>query len=182
MLPQNNPDRIRIAFDDHRLVANAGLLLPATLAWHLGLRELVDHHLDLGGAPGRANRGDKMLTLVASALAGGDCIDDADALRAGGTAGVLGCAVKAPSTLGTFLRSFSWGHVRQLDRVSRQLLARVMESRCRTRQLAPFTIDLDSTICETYGLAKEGARHHGYTGKSVAITRCWPLPPEPATC
>ena len=77
MLPQNNPDRIRIAFDDHRLVANAGLLLPATLAWHLGLRELVDHHLDLGGAPGRANRGDKMLTLVASALAGGDCIDDA---------------------------------------------------------------------------------------------------------
>ena len=73
------------------LVANAGLLLPATLARHLGLRELVDHHLDLGGAPGRANTGDKMLTLVASALAGGDCIDDADALRAGGTVGVLGC-------------------------------------------------------------------------------------------
>ena len=78
MLPQNKPDRIRILFDDHRLVANAGLLLPATLARHLGLRELVDHHLDLGGAPGRANTGDKMLTLVASALAGGDCIDDAD--------------------------------------------------------------------------------------------------------
>ena len=52
MPPQNNPDRIRILFDDHRLVANAGLLLPATLARHLGLRELVDHHLDLGGAPG----------------------------------------------------------------------------------------------------------------------------------
>ena len=100
MLPQNKPDRIRILFDDHRLVANAGLLLPATLARHLGLRELVDHHLDLGGAPGRANTGDKMLTLVASALAGGDCIDDADALRAGGTVGVLGCVVKAPSTPG----------------------------------------------------------------------------------
>ena len=85
MLPQNNPDRIRIVFDDHRLVANAGLLLPATLARHLGLRELVDRHLDLGGAPGRANTGDKLLTLVASALAGGDCIDDTDALRAGGT-------------------------------------------------------------------------------------------------
>ena len=84
MLPQNKPDRIRILFDDHRLVANAGLLLPATLARHLGLRELVDHHLDLGGAPGRANTGDKMPTLVASALAGGDCIDDADALRTGG--------------------------------------------------------------------------------------------------
>ena len=55
MLPRNHPDRIRIVFDDHRLVANAGLLLPATLARHLGLRELVDYHLDLGGAPGRAN-------------------------------------------------------------------------------------------------------------------------------
>ena len=137
MLPQNKPDRIRILFDDHRLVANAGLLLPATLARHLGLRELVDHHLDLGGAPGRANTGDKMLTLVASALAGGDCIDDADALRAGGTVGVLGCVVKAPSTLGTFLRSFRWGHVRQLDRVSRQLLAPGLGRWGRTRRLAP---------------------------------------------
>ena len=106
MLPLDHPDRIQISFDDHRLVANAGLLLPVTLAQHLGLRELVDHHLDLGNAPGRANPGDKMLTLVASALAGGDCIDDADALRAGGTARVLGCVIKAPSTLGTFLRSF----------------------------------------------------------------------------
>ena len=163
MLSQNNPDRIRIVFDDHRLVANAGLLLPATLAQHLGLRELVDRHLDLGGAPGRANTGDKLLTLVASALAGGDCIDDADVLRAGGTARVLGCVVKAPSTLGTFLRSFRWGHVRQLDRVSRQLLARAWQAGAGPGD-APLTIDLDSTICETYGLAKEGARHHGYTG------------------
>ena len=92
MLPQNNPDRIRIVFDDHRLVANAGLLLPATLARHLGLRELVDRHLDPGGAPGRATTGDKLLTLVASALAGGDCIDDADVLRTGGT---VGSVVKA---------------------------------------------------------------------------------------
>ena len=67
-----------------------------------------------------------MMTLVASALAGGDCIDDADVLRAGGTARVLGFTAKArpSSTLGTFLRSFSWGHVRQLDRVGRELLAR----------------------------------------------------------
>ena len=84
MLPRNHPDRIRIAFDDRRLVANAGLLLPATLARHLGLPELVHNHLDLGRAPGRANTGDKMMTLVASALAGGDCIDDADVLRTGG--------------------------------------------------------------------------------------------------
>ena len=163
MLPQNNPDRIRVVFDDHRLVANAGLLLPATLAQHLGLRELVDHHLDLGCAPGRANTGDKLLTLVASALAGGDFIDDADALRAGGTVGVLGCVVKAPSTLGTFLRSFRWGHVRQLDRVSRQLLARAWAAGAGPGD-SPLTIDLDSTICETYGLDKEGARHHKYTG------------------
>ena len=67
MLPLEHPDRIQIAFDDHRLVNNAGLLLPATLAQHVGLRELVDRHLDLGDAPGRANTGDKMLTLVASA-------------------------------------------------------------------------------------------------------------------
>ena len=130
-------------------------------------------HLDLGDAPGRANPADKTLTLVASALAGGDCIDDADALRAGGTGRVLGCKVKAPSTpppfsrgqaLGTFLRSFRWGHVRQLDRVSRKLLARAWATGAGPGD-EPLTIDLDSTICETYGLGKEGARRHNYTGQ-----------------
>ena len=164
MLPRNHPDRIQITFDDRRLVANAGLLLPATLARHLGLPQLVQQCLDLGNAPGRANTGDKMMTLVASALAGGDCIDDADVLRTGGTARTLAGTVKAPSTLGTFLRSFRWGHVRQLDRVSRELLAQAWAAGAGPSD-APFTIDLDSTICETYGLAKEGARHHGYTGK-----------------
>ncbi len=72
MLPRHHPDRIRIAFDDHRLVVNAGLVLPATLARHLGLPELVRQRLDLGNAPGRANTGDKMMTLVASPLAGGE--------------------------------------------------------------------------------------------------------------
>ena len=96
-----------------------------------------------------------MMTLVASALAGGDCIDDADVLRTGGTACTLGGTVKAPSTLGTFLRSFRWGHVRQLDRVSRELLARAWQAGAGPGD-GPLTIDLDSTICETYGL---------YTGK-----------------
>ncbi len=96
MLPRHHPDRIRIAFDDYRVVANAGLVLPATLA--LRQPQLLQKHLDLGNAPGRANTGDKMMTLVASALAGGDCIDDADALRAGGAACTLGSVVKAPST------------------------------------------------------------------------------------
>ena len=154
MLPRNHPDRIQITFDDCRLVADAGLLLPATLARHLGLAELVRQCLDLGNAPGRANTGDKIMTLVASALAGGDCIDDADALRTGGTVGVLDFMVKAPSTLGTF----RWGRVRQLDRVSRELLARAWAAGAGPGD-APFTIDLDSTICETYGLTKEGARH-----------------------
>ena len=128
--------------------------------------------------------GDKMLTLVASALAGGDCIDDADALRAGRTSLVLGCMVKAPSTLGTFRRSFRWGQVRQLDRVSRELLALytglgpLVRDPCDT----PLTIDLDSTICETYGSAKEGARDTMATPASGAITRCWPWPLAPGTC
>ena len=148
MLPRHHPDRIRITFDDCRLVANAGLLLPATLARHLGLAELVRQCLDLGDAPGRANTGDKMMTLVASALAGGDCIDAADVLRTGGTARTLGSTVKVPSTLGAFLRSFRWGHVRQLDRVSRELLARAGAAGAGPGD-APFTIYLDSTLCET---------------------------------
>ena len=141
MLPRNHPDRIQITFDDRRLVANVGLLLPATLARHLGLPELVRQRLDLGDAPGRANTSDKMMTLVASALAGGDCIDDADVLRTGGTACTLGGTVKAPSTLGTFLRSFRWGHVRQLDRVSRELLARAWQAGAGPGD-GPLTIDL----------------------------------------
>ena len=164
MLPPSDPDRIRIGFDDHRLVANARLILPVSLAQHLGLREFVGKHVDLGDAPGRANPGDKMLTLVASALAGGDCIDDADVLRSGGTDGAIGCGIKASSTLGTLLRGPRWGHVRQLDRVSRELLARAWAAGAGPGD-GSLTIDPDSTICETYGLAKERARLHGYTGQ-----------------
>ena len=80
---------------------------------------------------------------MASALAGGDCTDDADALRAGRTERVLSYAVKAPSTLGTFLRSFRWGHVRQLDRVSREVLARPWAAGAGPGD-EPLTIDLDS--------------------------------------
>ncbi len=163
MRSSHSLDRLDTAFDDERLVADAGLVLPATLAQHLGLKGLIDEHLDLGPATGRANVGDKFLTLIMSALAGGDCIDDSDALRAGGTGRVLGFRVKAPSTLGTFLRGFRWGHVRQLDRASRELLKSAWAAGAGPGS-DPLTIDLDSTICETYGLKKEGARHHGYTG------------------
>ena len=126
-------------------------------------REAPRKRLDLGDAPGRANTGGNMMTLAASALAGGDCIDGADALRVGGTARVPGFTAKAPSTPGAFLRRFRRGHVRQPDRVSRELPARAWAAGDGPGG-APFTIGLDSALCETCGLAKEGARHHGCTG------------------
>ena len=184
MRPRNHLDRIHITFDDHRLVNNAGLLLPATLALHLGLSQLVDRRLDLGRAPGRApgraNTGDKMMTLVASALAGGDCIDDADALRAGGTACTLGSLVKAPSTLGAFLRSFRWGHVRQLDRVRR----RVRPGPGRPEP-DPATHHLPSTLIRRSARPTDWPRRAPATTATPApgaITRCWPSPPAPPTC
>ena len=183
MLPRNDPDRIQIAFDDHRLVANAGLILPVTLAHHLGLGELVNRHVDLGDTPGRANAGDKLLTLVASALAGGDCIDDADGLRAGGTEQALGFVVKAPSTLGTFLRSFRWGHVRQLDRVSRELLAGAWAAGAGPGD-DPLTIDLDSIRRRRTRLTAWPRRARSATTMpaSAAIIRCSPSLRAPATC
>ncbi len=96
MLPPNHPDRLHIAFDDHRSVANAGLILPLTLAHHLDLPQLVRDHLNLGAIPGHVNAADKMMTLVTSALAGGDCIDDTALLHAGGTTHILGFTAKAP--------------------------------------------------------------------------------------
>ena len=151
-----NPDEITVAFDDERLVAGAGLLLPATLAVGLGLRELLDAYVDLGKAPGRAHVGDKAMTLVHSLLAGGSWIDDCDRLRAGATGSVLGHRVLAPSTVGTFLRSFAFGHARQLDRVSLASLARAWQAGAGPGA-GPLTIDVDSTICEVYGVKKQGA-------------------------
>lgn len=150
-------DGIAVTFDDDHAVADAGLIAPATLVEHLGLRELFDAWVDLGQAPGRANVGVKAMTLVHSALAGGDCIDDADRLRAACTPAVLGHSVRAPSTLGTFLRSFTWGHAAQLDRVLGEAMCRAWAAGAGPGE-GPVTIDVDSTICETYGLAKQGAR------------------------
>jgi hypothetical protein len=154
-------DRIKVEFDDDHAVANAGLIGPATLAEHLGLRDLFDSYVDLGDAPGRANVGLKAMTLVYSALCGGDCIDDADAMRVASTQEVLGHGVRAPSTLGTFLRSFTWGHVSQLDQVLGESLVRAWAAGAGPGD-GRVTLDVDSSICETYGLAKQGARF-GYT-------------------
>ena len=164
MLPLGSPDRIHVAFDDHRLVANAGLLLPVTLAHHLGLGELVDRHVDLVRCAGSSQPGGQAADAGGVGAGRRRLHDDADVLRTGRTASAIGCVVKAPSTLGTFLRSFRWGHVRQLDRVSREFLARAWAAGAGPGD-APLTIDLDSTVCETYGLGKEGARRHGYTGQ-----------------
>lgn len=161
MRSSHSLDAIAVTFDDPHAVADAGLILPATLAQHLGLRELFDDLVDLGDAPGHANVGHKAMTLVHSALAGGDSIDDADALRAGSTQAVLGHGVLAPSTLGTFLRSFTWGHARQLDKVAATLLARAWAAGAGPGE-APFTIDVDSSIVETYGLKKQGGTKFTY--------------------
>jgi hypothetical protein len=150
-----------VTFDDGRLMANAGLIAPATLAQHLGLRELFDTGVDLGAAAGRANVGHKAMTVIHSALAGGDSIDDCDVLRAGSTQVLLGHVVLAPSTIGIFLRSFTWGHARQLDKVAGELLCRAWSAGAAPGHGA-VTIDVDSSICETYGLVKQGGSKFTY--------------------
>ena len=124
MASSHTLDQLDICFDDTHAVANAGLLLAATLAERLGIEQAAYQLIDLGDRPGAAHPGRKLLTLVHSMLAGGDCIDDADVLRCGATSQVLGHRVMAPSTLGTFLRSFTFGHTRQLDRLTEQMLTK----------------------------------------------------------
>jgi hypothetical protein len=135
--------------------------LASTLAGRLGIEQVVDETLDLGERPGAARPGRKLLTLVVSALVAGDSIDDADVLRSGETQRVLGHRVMEPSTLGTFLRSFTFGHVRQLDRALRRSSA-APGQRGAGPGSAPLTIDLDPTIVEVAGHGKQGAGF-GYT-------------------
>jgi hypothetical protein len=154
-------DRVEATFDDETLVADAGLIVPATLMVRLGLEALVNETLRLVGRVGGARPGRKVLTLVASILAGGSHINHADRLRAGATDKVLPFKVMAPSTLGTFLRSFTFGHIRQLDRVIGETIRRAWQLGAGPGD-RPATIDLDSTICEVHGKAKQGAAY-GYT-------------------
>jgi Transposase DDE domain group 1 len=153
-------DRVEVIFDDERAVANAGLLLAATVAAHLDLEAAANELISLSG-PGYFRPGRKVMTLVHSMIAGGDCIDHVDVLRAGETEGVLGHRVMAPSTCGTFLRSFTFGHVRQLDAWSEFALSAAWAAGAGPGD-APMTIDIDSTICETHGYQKQGATF-GYT-------------------
>jgi hypothetical protein len=154
-------DRIRVTFDEPNLVANAGLLLVATLVGRLDLEPLINATVRLGGRVGGALPGRKVLTLVHAMVAGASHIDHADVLRSGATASVLGHRVMAPSTLGTFLRAFTFGHVRQLDAVLAEALRRAWSFGAGPGS-AQLVMDLDSTICEVCGKAKAGAAY-GYT-------------------
>jgi hypothetical protein len=155
-------DSVRVRFDEQRLVSDAGLLVCATLAERLEIEELVNESVWLDArAPGAALPGRKVMSLVHGMLAGADSIDDMNVLRAGSTGLILGHRVMAPSTLGTFLRAFTFGHVRQLDRVLDRSLARAWETSAGPQEL-PLVIDIDSFIGEVHGNQKQGASY-GYT-------------------
>src|SRR4051794_24840057 len=152
-----------VVFDDERAVANAGVMLPALLAGRLGIERLVDARLDLGDRGGAANPGRKVMTMLNAMALGADCIEDCDVLRSGQTTAVLGHRISAPSTIGTFLRAFTFGHVRQLDRVLADSLQRAW-----TAGAGPgaerLVVDVDSFVGEVHGYAKQGAGF-GYTRK-----------------
>ena len=154
-------DRSGVVFDDERVVVNAGIVLAVTLGKRLGLERLVDRTVRLAGRAGASRPGRKVLSLIHAMLLGADCIDDCDVLRAGRTEAVLGHKAMAPSTLGTFLRSFTFGHVRQLDRVLAEALKRAWHAGAGpgTRRLV---VDVDSFVGEVHGHAKQGAGY-GYT-------------------
>ena len=149
-------------FDDPNLVSCAGLAPVLTLADRCGLHALVADRVRIH-APGGASPEVKVPALVAGMVAGADCIDGMDVLRHGGMGRLFG-GVRAPSTLGTFLRCFSFGHVRQLDAVASRLLVNLA---CHTPVLAGADqvafVDVDDTVRETHGYAKQGVGY-GYTG------------------
>jgi hypothetical protein len=149
-------------FDDPNLVSCAGLVPIVALAQHCGLGALADKHLTVPTDKG-SNAGAKVSALVAGMAAGADSIDDMRLLRHGAM-GTLFDRPYAPSTLGSFLRGFAFGHVRQLDAVASRLLGQL---HARTPLLAgidgPVMVDLDDTIIEVHGYAKQGSGY-GYSG------------------
>ena len=162
--------RTRAAFDDPHLVPHAGLVPLMALAERAGLPELVAEHVRPSGACG-VNASPKVGSLVAGMAAGADSIDDMDVLRNGATGALFGGA-RAPSTLGSHLRSYNWGNVGQLEKAGRRLLAGLAR---RSPLLAGrdvlALIDVDSTQKRVYGHAKQGARF-GYTkiaSRQVAV-------------
>ncbi|MGH3306985.1 MAG: IS1380 family transposase [Nocardioides sp.] len=152
-------------FDDPNLVSSAGLVPVLALARSAGLSELAQQHLSVPTDKG-ANAGLKVTSLVAGMVAGADCIDDMALLRHGGMGRVFANAY-APSTLGSFLRSFTFGHVRQLDAVASRFLTRLAAqaplSAAPGGASAGVMVDIDDTIIEVHGYAKQGSGY-GYSG------------------
>ena len=153
-------DGVRVVFDDQRAVSDAGIVLVATLASRLGIETLAARCVRLGERLGAANAGRKVMTLIFAMVLGADCVDDCDLLRSGGLSGLLG-RVAAPSTLGTFLRAFTFGHVRQLDRLLGEVLVRAWGAGAGPGA-GRLVVDVDSFIGELYGRSKQGAAF-GYT-------------------
>ena len=139
-------DGMQVKFDDERLVSDAGVALPATLAARLGIEDLAASLLKLPkDRPGAANAGRKVMALIYAMALGAECIDDCDVLRSGRTRRLLGGWVPAPSTLGTFLRAFSFGHVRQLDALLDRSLTRAWKAGGSPGS-ARLLIDIDSFV------------------------------------
>src|SRR3989449_2521739 len=157
-------DGVRVVFDDDRVVSDAGIALVATLAGRLQIDGLVGRFVRLRrDRPGAANAGRKVMALIFAMLLGADSIDDCDVLRAGRTRRLLGGWLPAPSTLGTFLRAFTFGHVRQLDRVLGECLTRAWRAGAGPGS-ERLVVDVDSFVGEVHGYAKQGAAF-GYTRK-----------------
>ncbi len=162
MKASHNLAGVSVTFDEDCLVPNAGLVAPALLVQRLGIAGLVDARVKLAKGPGAGSCGAKAVTVLGAMLAGGDSIDDVDVLRAG-AAPVLFDQVRAPSTIGTWLRALTWANVRQFDAVTRQTLVRAWAAGLGPADLAAsLTIDIDSSVCQTYGVNKQGAKF-GYT-------------------
>ena len=155
-------DDLEVSFDDERVVSDAGIALAATLAARLGMEGLVDRFVRLRpGRPGAASAGRKVMSLIYAMALGADSIDDCDVLRSGRTRRLLGGWVAAPSTLGTFLRAFTFGHVRQLDRVLAETLTRAWKAGAGPGE-GRLVVDVDSFVGEVHGYQKQGAAF-GYT-------------------
>ena len=163
MRVSHSPQLVSAVFDDPNLVSSAGLVPVVALAGSAGLRGLADAHLSVPSDKG-ANAGLKVTSLVAGMVAGADCIDDMGLPRHGGMGRVFANAY-APSTLGSFLRAFSFGHVRQLDAVASRFLTRLV-ARAPLVAVSPgerVMVDIDDTVIEVHGYAKQGSGY-GYSG------------------
>jgi hypothetical protein len=155
-------DGLRVVFDDERAVSDAGVMLVATLARRLGIEALAGGVVRLRRErPGAANAGREVMALLFALVLGADSIDECELLRAGRTRRLLGGWTPAPSRLATFLRAFSFGRVRQLDRLLGEALVRAWRAGAGPGE-GRLLVDGDGFVGEVCGRLKQGAAY-GYT-------------------